>query len=56
MLARNPALADHLLSQVAGPLAPVDDEEVSQLRRERIAAALHPHPLAMTRRWARRLL
>jgi CobQ-like glutamine amidotransferase family enzyme len=56
VLARNAALADHLLSKVVGPLAPVDDEEVTQLRQERIAAALHPHPIAMTRRWARRLL
>ena len=56
VLARNPALADHVLSQVAGPLAPLDDGEVTLLRQERIAAALHTHPIAMTRRWARRLL
>ena len=42
-LARNPALADLILSWVAGPLDPLDDPEVDALRRERIAAARHPH-------------
>lgn len=37
-LARNPQLADHLLSQVVGPLQPLDLPEVVQLRRERLAA------------------
>ena len=37
-LARNPELADLLLSRVVGPLAPVDLTEVEQLRRERLAA------------------
>jgi len=37
-LARNPELADHLLSQVVGPLAPLDLPEVTLLRRERLAA------------------
>ncbi len=39
VLVRNPALADHLLARVAGPLDPVDDTLVDQLRRERLAAA-----------------
>ncbi|OBI83001.1 type 1 glutamine amidotransferase [Mycobacterium sp. E740] len=37
-LARNPELADHLLSQVVGELAPLELPEVEQLRRERLAA------------------
>lgn len=37
-LARNPQLADHLLSQVVGELPPLDLDEVAQLRRERLAA------------------
>ncbi|MET4427868.1 type 1 glutamine amidotransferase [Mycolicibacterium sp. 624] len=37
-LARNPELADHLLSRVVGDLAPLDLPEVEQLRRERLAA------------------
>ena len=36
VLARNPDLADHLLSQVTGPLAPLDDEPVRRLRDERL--------------------
>jgi CobQ-like glutamine amidotransferase family enzyme len=44
VLARNPALADVLLSWVVGgtdgdALAPLDDAEVDELRRERLAAA-----------------
>jgi CobQ-like glutamine amidotransferase family enzyme len=39
VLARNPALADHLLSSVVGALAPLDDSEPLELRRERLAAA-----------------
>ncbi len=54
VLARNPALADHLLSAIVGPLAPLDDAEVEALRAERLAAAHRPHPIATTRRWARR--
>jgi len=54
VLARNPALADHILSAVVGPLAPLDDAEVKALREERLAAAHRPHPIATTRRWARR--
>ncbi len=37
-LARNPELADHLLSRVVGPLAPLEVPEVDSLRRERLAA------------------
>ncbi|HVL06948.1 MAG TPA: hypothetical protein VM388_13245 [Acidimicrobiales bacterium] len=43
VLARNPALADHLLTSVLGPLEPLDDEEVEALRKERLHAARHPH-------------
>jgi CobQ-like glutamine amidotransferase family enzyme len=43
VLARNPALADHLLSSVLGPLEPLDDVEVDALRKERLHAARHPH-------------
>jgi lipid II isoglutaminyl synthase (glutamine-hydrolysing) len=38
-LVRNPALADLLLTRVAGPLPPYDDPDVEQLRRERLDAA-----------------
>ena len=37
-LARNPELADLLLSRVVGPLEPLPLPEVEQLRRERLAA------------------
>ncbi len=37
-LARNPELADLLLSRVVGPLGPLPLPEVDQLRRERLAA------------------
>lgn len=37
-LARNPELADLLLSKVVGPLAPIQLSEVDRLRRERLAA------------------
>ena len=37
-LARNPALADLLLSRAVGPLAPLALPEVDRLRRERLAA------------------
>ncbi|HEV2760508.1 MAG TPA: hypothetical protein VGV86_13165 [Acidimicrobiales bacterium] len=43
VLARNPALADHLLASVLGPLEPIDDPEVDALRKERLHAARHPH-------------
>lgn len=38
VLARNPALADHLLSLVAGGLPALDDGEAEQLRAERLRA------------------
>src|SRR5687768_12433272 len=37
-LARNPELADFLLAGVVGELAPLDLDEVTQLRKERLAA------------------
>ncbi|HWI04086.1 MAG TPA: hypothetical protein VNT52_09750 [Acidimicrobiales bacterium] len=43
VLARNPALADHLLTSVLGALDPLDDGEVDALRKERLHAARHPH-------------
>lgn len=39
VLARNPALADHLLSLVMGNLEPLDDSESEALRLERLRAA-----------------
>lgn len=39
VLARNPALADLLLSWAVGPLDPLDDTECEALRRERLQAA-----------------
>jgi CobQ-like glutamine amidotransferase family enzyme len=42
VLARNPALADHLLSLVVGPLSPLDDTESEALRRERLHAVREP--------------
>jgi CobQ-like glutamine amidotransferase family enzyme len=55
VLARNPALADHLLSSVLGPLEPLEDAEVEDLRKERLHAARHPHIPQLTSGW-RRLL
>lgn len=44
VLARNPALADLLLSWVAGTLPPLDDELVGRLHAERLAGAgSRPH-------------
>lgn len=55
VLARNPALADHLLASVLGPLEPLDDVEVDALRKERLHAARHPymHMPQLTSRWRR---
>ncbi|MBO0732667.1 MAG: glutamine amidotransferase [Acidimicrobiaceae bacterium] len=39
VLARNPALADLLLSWVVGPLQPLDDLDSEELRSERLRAA-----------------
>ncbi|ANW67360.1 glutamine amidotransferase [Mycobacterium sp. djl-10] len=41
-LARNPELADHLLTQVVGELPPLQLPEVDQLRRERLSAPRRP--------------
>jgi lipid II isoglutaminyl synthase (glutamine-hydrolysing) len=38
VLARNPLLADLLLSWVVGPLSPVDDTEMEDLREERLTS------------------
>lgn len=47
VLARNPALADLLLSWVVGsPLPPLPEPEVEALRDERLASAKRAHPLA----------
>jgi CobQ-like glutamine amidotransferase family enzyme len=46
VLARNPGLADLMLSWVVGPLQPVDDSEVEALRVERIATARRSHPVS----------
>lgn len=52
VLARNPALADLLLSWATGAtLAPLDDEEEDELRAERLAAAAGPRGPAAQRRW-----
>ena len=48
VLARNPALADALLTRIVGPLAPIVSDDVARLRRERLDAALGP------RTWPRR--
>ncbi len=40
-LARNPQLADLLLSRVVGELPPLEIDEVALLRRERLAAPRH---------------
>jgi len=45
VLARNPALADLLLSWVVGPLAPLDDAEATELREERMSAARRTNPV-----------
>jgi lipid II isoglutaminyl synthase (glutamine-hydrolysing) len=47
VLARNPALADRILSWVAGDLDPLDDTEELALRTKRLAA------VAAERRWRR---
>lgn len=46
VLARNPALADLILSWVVGPLDPIEDSEVDALRQQRLAVARRGHPLA----------
>jgi len=49
-LARNPRLADHLLSRVVGDLEPLDDREEDELRTERLAFVRRSQ---RTRRWRR---
>ncbi|MCA1692975.1 MAG: glutamine amidotransferase [Actinobacteria bacterium] len=51
VLARNPALADLILSWVVGPLEPLEDSEVTELREERISSARRSHPLAGRHLW-----
>jgi CobQ-like glutamine amidotransferase family enzyme len=53
VLARNPALADHLLGSVLGPLEPIEEPEVEALRRERLQAARHPHLPHLNAGWPR---
>jgi CobQ-like glutamine amidotransferase family enzyme len=50
-LARNPALADHLLGLVVGDLAPIDDREEAELRRERLAAVRKAKRAPWKRQW-----
>ncbi|MHB8669303.1 MAG: type 1 glutamine amidotransferase [Acidimicrobiales bacterium] len=57
VLARNPALADLLLSWVVGPLGPipgVDDGEVEALRKARLAEARNGRAARILRRLSRR--
>jgi lipid II isoglutaminyl synthase (glutamine-hydrolysing) len=55
VLARNPALADLILTWVVGPLEPLDDTETEALRGERIANARRSHPFRLRGlRWRRR--
>ncbi len=53
VLARNPALADLLLTWVVGDLAPLDDEESLELRQERLAAASSGAGTSRRWRWPR---
>jgi CobQ-like glutamine amidotransferase family enzyme len=50
-LARNPALADHLLSKVVGELSPIDDREEDELRAERLAAVRKAKRSPWRRQW-----
>jgi lipid II isoglutaminyl synthase (glutamine-hydrolysing) len=50
-LARNPALADALLSRVCGPLAMLDDSEETELRRERLVANRRAKTTGWRRQW-----
>jgi CobQ-like glutamine amidotransferase family enzyme len=55
VLARNPALADRLLSWVLGrPMDPLDDHEEDALRTERFSAARRGGPTARVRWWRNR--
>jgi CobQ-like glutamine amidotransferase family enzyme len=50
-LARNPALADHLLAAVCGPLGPLADVEEGELREERLAANRRTPVSRWRRQW-----
>jgi CobQ-like glutamine amidotransferase family enzyme len=50
-LARNPALADHLLTSVVGELSPIDDSEEEELRRERLAAVRKAKRAPWRKQW-----
>jgi CobQ-like glutamine amidotransferase family enzyme len=50
-LARNPALADHVLRRVVPDLAPLDDSEEEELRAERLAALRRARRLPWRRQW-----
>ncbi|HWC36721.1 MAG TPA: glutamine amidotransferase [Mycobacteriales bacterium] len=50
-LARNPALADALLSRTVGRLDPLDDSEIEELRRERLHAVRTAGNAARRRQW-----
>jgi hypothetical protein len=50
-LARNPALADALLSRVVGELAPIDDTAEHALREERFAALRRAKVTRWRRQW-----
>jgi CobQ-like glutamine amidotransferase family enzyme len=50
-LARNPALADWLLERVVGDLAPLDDSEEEELRRERLGALRRRRAAVWRRQW-----
>jgi lipid II isoglutaminyl synthase (glutamine-hydrolysing) len=50
-LARNPALADSLLTMVCGPLGPLDDSEETELRRDRFAANRRAKATRWRRQW-----
>ena len=52
-LARNPALADLLLSWVVGEVAPLDDTDSDLLRTERFQAANRPGANGTAKRWWR---
>ena len=50
-LARNPELADWLLTRIVGPLVPLDDDEEQELRRERLASLRRGRRAPWRRQW-----
>ena len=50
-LARNPGLADYVLSLAVGELAPLDDREEDELRRERLASVRRSKAAFWRRQW-----